>query len=206
MKKTFVILSVILILLGGIPVQADDCLTASYITPMMEYALSDSTVTLYNLYGIKDIFIASGMQYTYRDVKNTLIYSLTSSKLGESTEYSYTFRGAGMHTVYIRFNDGRDDTRIMLNIHVTRPSFKPGNGTLTVSNIEDAKVLRIAKGVYDSVAEMKASGNIVNYTGRILKEGKYTLRFKVNYEYYTVAVEYNTGYVEIYKYVVYGVL
>ncbi|MBQ4562628.1 MAG: hypothetical protein IJA55_09915 [Clostridia bacterium] len=174
--------------------------------PNVEYSVYYSTLTLNNLYEIKDIFFAKGECGTYREVKNNLIYSLTSVKLGGGTTYSYTFRTAGIHTVYIRFNDGRADMRYNINIHVTEPTFTPGNGKLTISNIDGAKVIRIAKGVHDSVASMKSSGTIVNYTGRIIESESYTLKFTENYEYYTIAVEYRTGYVKLYKYVVYGVL
>ncbi len=174
--------------------------------PNVEYSVYYSTLTLSNLYEIKDIFFATGEHGTYRDVKNNLIYGLTSAKLQGNTSYSYTFRDGGMHTVYIRFNDGRADMRFNINIHVTEPTFKPGNGKLTVGNIEGAKVIRVAKGVHDSIASMKASGSIVNYTGRIIEAESYTLRFTENHEYYTIAVEYRTGYVKLYKYVVYGVL
>lgn len=173
--------------------------------PDVKYSIVNSTITLNNLYNVKDIFFSTGTQTTYREVKNNLIYGLTSAKIN-GTSYSYNFRNAGMHTVYIRFTDGRADVRYNVNINVTKPVFTPGNGKLTVSNLEGAKVLRIAKGVHDSVASMKASGTIVNYTGRILEGGSYTLKFTQNYEYYTIAVEYRTGYVELYKYVVYGVL
>ncbi|MBQ3183177.1 MAG: hypothetical protein IJB57_05870 [Clostridia bacterium] len=174
--------------------------------PDVTYGVYYSTLTLSNLYEIKDIFFATGEHGTYRDVKNNLIYGLTAAKLQGSTSYSYTFRTAGMHTVYIRFNDGREDMRFNINIHVTEPTFTPGNGKLTIGNIEGAKVIRVAKGVHDSVASMKASESIVNYTGRIIKSESYTLKFTENYEYYTIAVEYSTGYVSLYKYVVYGVL
>ena len=111
-----------------------------------------------------------------------------------------------MHTVYIRFSDGRGDRCIHVNIHTAEPSFTPGNGSLTIGNLDGAKVIRVAKGVHESVASMKASGSIVNYTGRIISSGSYKLNFTRNHEYYTIAVEYHTGYVKLYKYVVYGVL
>ena len=174
--------------------------------PDVTYDISYSTITLNNLCNVKDIYFATGEHNTYREVKNDLIYGLTSIKLQDNTSYSYTFSGSGMHTVYIRFTDGREDFCRNINIHVTEPAFTPGNGKLTVSNIEGAKVIRVAKGIHDSVKSMKASGTIVNYTGRIIEEGSYTLKFTENGEYYTIAVEYRTGYVKLYKYVVYGVL
>lgn len=173
--------------------------------PQAKYVISGSTVTLQNLYGVKDIFFAKGTQTTYRDVKNNLIYSLTSAKINENNEFTYTLRTSGMHTVYIRHNDGRADERLYININVTEPEFSYGNGTLTVSNIEDAKVIRVAEGEHGSVASMKASGSIVNYTGRIIRQDSYTIRFKHN-GVYTIAVEYNSGYTFIYKWPVYGVL
>ena len=241
MKKAFIIISVLIMILTAMPVSANVCGDNHFMKytvtkeptyteageqigicalcgyedvviipplkrPEVGYNITHSTLTLNNLYEVKDIFFAKGECGTYREVKNNLIYSLTSVKLEESTSYSYTFRNAGMHTVYIRFNDGRADMRFNINIHVTEPTFNPCNGTLTVGNIEGAKVIRVAKGVHDSVASMKASESIVNYTGRIINAESYTLKFTENYEYYTIAVEYRTGYVKLYKYVVYGVL
>ena len=241
MKRLFVIVSVLLILLTAMPVSASVCgdnhfmkytvtkeptyteageqtgvcaLCGHTVTeaipplkrPDVTYGISYSTITLDNLYNVKDIYFAIGEHNTYRNVKNNLIYGLTSLKLRDGTSYSYTFSGSGMHTVYIRFTDGRADFCRNINIHVTEPTFTPGNGKLTVGNIEGAKVIRVAEGVHESVASMKASGTIVNYTGRIINAGSYTLKFTENYEYYTIAVEYKTGYVKLYKYVVYGVL
>ena len=241
MKKTLIIISVLLILLSAMPVSASVCgenhfmkytvtkeptyteegeqtgvcaLCGYTVTetipplkhPDVTYGISNSTITLNDIYNVKDIYFAVGEHNTYREVKNNLIYGLTSQKLHDNTGYSYTFSGSGMHTVYIRFTDGREDFCRNVNIHVTEPTFKPGNGQLTVSNIEGAKVIRVAKGVYDTVKSMKASGTIVNYTGRIIEGDSYTLNFNKNGEYYTIAVEYRTGYVKLYKYVVYGVL
>ena len=163
-----------------------------------------STLTLENLYEIRDIFFAKGTQTTYREVKNNLIYGLTSGKL-TGASYSYTFSGAGMHTVYIRFTDGRADRRIVININVTEPAFTYGNGKLTVGNIDGAKVIRVAEGEHDSVSSMKSSGTIRNYTGRILNTDSYTINFPRN-GIYTVAVEYTSGYVKIHKCVIYGKL
>ncbi|MBR4881893.1 MAG: hypothetical protein IKU19_08155, partial [Clostridia bacterium] len=109
--------------------------------PDVECRIDNSTLTLKNLYNVKDIFFATGTQSTYREVKNNLIYSLTSAKLSD-TGYSYTFSGAGMHTAYIRFTDQRPDQRIVFNINVTKPTFTPGNGKLTIKNIDNAKVIR----------------------------------------------------------------
>ncbi len=173
--------------------------------PDVSFSIKDSTITLTNLYGVKDIFFAGGQHTSYREVKNNLVYGITNSKLGNSTTYSYTFRDKGMHTVYIRFGDTRADKIFRININAAEPKFTYGNGKLTVGNIEDAKVIRVAEGEHDSVNSMKSSGTIRNYTGRILKADSYTLKFAAN-GIYTVAVEYTTGYVKIHKCVIYGKL
>lgn len=168
--------------------------------PDVTMGLENSTLTFSNLYGIKDIFFAKGEHKSYRAVKDNLIYGITSKKLGDSTEYSYTFKGGGMHTVYIRFNDpAKEDRLFNFNIWVTEPIFTRSGMELKVSGLEGVKVIRTAYGMHASVRDMKNSGTIKNYTARSEIKGaqEYTVAF-ANHGHVTVAVEYTSGYIKMY--------
>ncbi|MBQ4562459.1 MAG: leucine-rich repeat domain-containing protein [Clostridia bacterium] len=157
-------------------------------------------LTVHDLYDIKDYFIAEGDHNTYREVKNNLVVSIGAAKLGTRTEYTYTLPHHGMHTVYIRYNDG---SYKILKTEITgaEPEYTVNGLQLTVSNLDDIKVIRTAYGEFNFVSAMKKDATHRAFTAKndIKGSDSYKIQYRNNGP-VTVAVCYNDGYTEFYTY------
>lgn len=157
-------------------------------------------LTVHDLYDIKDYFIAEGDYDTYREVKNNMVVSIGAAKLGAKTEYTYTLPHHGMHTVYIRYNDG---SYKILKTEITgaEPEFAINGLQLTVSNLDDVKVIRTAYGEYSSIGAMKKASTHRAFTAKANIKGAddYMVQYRDNGT-VTVAVCYNDGYTEFFTY------
>ncbi len=157
-------------------------------------------LTVHDLYDIKDYFIAEGDHDTYREVKNNLVVSIGAAKLGTRTEYTYTLPHHGIHTVYIRYNDG---SYKILKTEITgaEPEFTVNGLQLTVHNLEDIKVIRTAYGEFNSVSAMKKDATHRAFTAKNEIKGadSYMIQYRDNGP-VTVAVCYNDGYTEFFTY------
>lgn len=174
------------------------------VAAVVEAAVSHDglTVTVENLDDAKDFFIAKGVYFSYADVKANRVVHVSSAKIGDSAEYSYILPAPGDYTVLVRYDDSaREYTYKHITISVIKPEYL-GNGLqLTVSNIEGIKVIRCAYGDYDSPAMIKRAAGARAFTSRdVLKDKtEYTIQFREP-GLASVAVVYNNGYQEIYKY------
>ncbi|MBR6514033.1 MAG: metallophosphoesterase [Clostridia bacterium] len=159
-------------------------------------------VTMHNIKDVKDIFIAEGDYDSYRDVKNNLIVQLTQNKLKGQNEYTYVVPRHGIHTVYIRYDDG---SYVISKTDVTgaEPEYTVNGLQLTVNNLENIKVIRTAYGEYTSVSAMKRAETHRAFTAKNDIKGKdsYMIQYRENGA-VTVAVCYNDGYTEFYTYTV----
>ena len=67
------------------------------------------TVTLHDLHDVRDFFIAEGEFNSYDEIKdNGYIVRVTSVKIGDKHDYTYTVPTPSMYTVLIRYNDGSE--------------------------------------------------------------------------------------------------
>ena len=155
-------------------------------------------VTMHNISDVKDIFIAEGDHDTYREVKNNLVVQITQNKLKGAKEYTYAVKNHGMHTVYLRYEDG---SYLILKNEVTgaEPEFAENGLQLTVKNLENVKVIRTAYGDYDKVGAMKKASTHRGFTAKSSIKGadEYTIQYRENGT-ATVAVVYNDGYEAFY--------
>ncbi len=157
-------------------------------------------LTVHNLYDVKDYFIATGEQTTYRGVKDNMVFSITSVKLGDVTEHTYTLKEGGMHTVFIRYNDGTQKF-LYIEINVTEPTFSVNGLQLTVGNLEGVKVIRTAYGEHKTVSSIKKTAGARGFTAKNEIKGADT--YKIQYRengVVTVAVQYEDGYTAFYTY------
>ena len=153
------------------------------------------TITILNLYNVKDLFIAKGEHQEYRDIKeNGFIFWVGAAKLAGRSKFSYTVAEQGVHTVLIRYNDGRQDV-FHETLSVDEPVFTANGMQVTVSDLSDVKVIRTAYGEWNSVKELKSSGSARSFTANadIRGEDSYTVQYREEGR-VTVIVEYNNGY------------
>ena len=155
-------------------------------------------LTVNELHNVKDYFIAEGDYDTYRDVKNNMLVSIGAGKIGENTSYTYMVKNHGIHTVYIRYNDGSYKV-LKTEITGVEPEFCVNGLQLTVKNLENIKVIRTAYGDYDKVGAMKKASTHRGFTSKTSIKGadEYTIQYRENGT-VTVAVVYNDGYEAFY--------
>ncbi|MBR5514720.1 MAG: leucine-rich repeat domain-containing protein [Clostridia bacterium] len=160
------------------------------------------SLTVKNLYGVKDYFIAKGEYTNYKELRANAIVQVTKNKFGSAHDYTYILLEPGRYTVYIRYDDAqRDDKIIYTDLVVTEPEFF-GNGLqLTVKNLEDIKVIRTAYGNYSSPGDIKRAQGNRAFSGKTLLKGlvEYTVQYREE-GIISIAVVYNNGYEVVYKY------
>ena len=161
------------------------------------------TMTVHNLYGVKDFFIAPGDYNTYAEVKANYLVNVTSAKIGTDPDFTYVVKNPGMHTVYIRYQDStRPATIIKIMLTVDEPTFN-GNGLqFTVGNLKGVKVIRTAYGEYATPGDVKRADGQRSFAGssRALKDKtEFTIQYRTN-GLVTIAVVYHNGYQVMYYY------
>ncbi len=156
------------------------------------------TITVHNLYGVKDFFIAKGNYSTYRELKNSdSDIRISPNKIGDSKNYSYILKESGDYTVCIRYNDGRDHLILYHTLDVVTPEITIDGLQVKVANLKDIKVIRTAPGVWNTSGEVKRADGCRNYTLSAIKDSDpYTVQ---HYEdgIYTLAIQYATGFCAI---------
>lgn len=160
------------------------------------------TLTVHDLYGVKDFFIAEGDYDTYADVKANYIVNVTSAKINGAKDYTYILPHAGMHTVYIRYQDSSRPASILkIMLTVTEPEFTENGLQFTASNLEGVKVIRTAYGKYNTPGEVKRAAGARGFSGKGILKGKseFTIQYREN-GMVTVAIVYDNGYEVIYHY------
>ena len=160
------------------------------------------TMTVKNLYGVKDFFIAEGDYDTYAELKANYIFNATSAKIGTKHDYTYTVKNPGVHTVLIRYKDtARANEFIKINLTVDEPVFTTNGLRVTVGNIPDVKVIRTAYGEYNTPGEVKRAEGSRNFSNKsvIKNADDYTIQYREE-GIVTIVVEYNNGYVKVFHY------
>lgn len=181
-----------------------ECIYIADLSVMVQsVSVATNNVTVHNLHGVKDFFIAYGEHESYRAVKDDLLVQITSKKIGESHDYSYLINKSGKYTLCVRYEDAtREYSFITFEVILPEVVFTGDGAKLNVSGIDDVKVIRYAYGEYNSVAQIKRAEGNVSYTGkgRLKDLNEYTLEFSKEGT-VSVAVVFNNGYTVIYKYV-----
>jgi len=160
------------------------------------------TLTLKNLYGVKDYFIAKGEYDNYGELRPDALVQITKNKIGTKHDYSYILSEPGIYTVCIRYDDSSRAYRfITVELSVNEPVFKENGLQLTVSNLAGVKVIRTAYGDYSTPGEVKRAQGSRAFTAKDILSGldEYTIQFREEGT-VSVAVVYANGYEVIYKY------
>jgi len=177
-------------------------LTADLTVMEQEVDVYGVTVTLKNLYGVKDYFIAKGEHTTYSEVKANSVVQITQNKIQGAHNYKYILSKPGTYTICVRYDDPtREHEFITFEVTVTEPTFT-GNGLqLTVGNLDDIKVIRTAYGEYNTPGDVKRAEGARAFTAKTVLKGldEYTVQYREN-GVVTVAVVYNNGYEVMYTY------
>lgn len=156
-------------------------------------------ITLRNLYDVKDFYIARGEYNTYRELKNNgYIVGVTSAKIGNKTDYSYTVKEPGIYTILVRYNN-QTERIFHRKLVVEEPTFITNGLQITVGNIPDVKVIRTAYGEWNTPGDIKRAKGSRNFSNKsvIQNSEEYLLQYRDN-GVVSVAVEYNNGYVKIF--------
>ncbi|MBR5514611.1 MAG: hypothetical protein IKU52_00235 [Clostridia bacterium] len=173
------------------------------ISVMTPYVTSDGvTVTVHNLYGVKDFFIAEGDYKTYTEINLNKIVRVTETKIAGAHDYSYVVTNPGTHSVCIRFNDTeRENIITQIDLTVVEPLFQNNGLQVKLSNLDGVKVLRTAYGEYSTPGEIKRAAGQRSFSGKSDLKGKtdYTIQYREDGT-VTIGIQYNNGYVVMYKY------
>ena len=157
--------------------------------------------------GYKDLWIGQGEWTTYRELKDNAPWSVQISEAKLDTkfydhDYSYTCVYPGIHTAIIRYNDGTSDV-MYINLEVVEPVFNENGLQVTVTNIPDVKMIRTASGKHTTVASMKETSDLRNFSNKtVIKNAEsYKIQYR-NEGWVTIAVEYDNGYRHFHHYYV----
>lgn len=166
--------------------------------PVPELSANGLQLTLKNLDGVKVIRTAYGDFNKAGDIKRAE-GSRSVSGTDADSEYTFQYRENGLVSIAVVYENGY--THIFKH-EVTKytPDFVQEGSLVTISKLDHLKVIRYAKGEYDSSGDIKRAEGCVTITPKKIKEdtvsimldpGSYT--FCVQYEdesynYYTVTV------------------
>ncbi len=164
------------------------------------------TITMKNMNNIKEVRFAIGTYTTGAQVKaaekNVTLDAGTVAKYTTDGTFTYDLPWVGTYTFWVRFNDG---TNIFLYTDVTEinPYVTSYGVKLTVNDFgENYKDAWLAKGTFNSYAEIKAStefkyqasaNKLANYA-KTTHDFTYTMNDPGDY---TVLIRYNDGTVDV---------
>ena len=178
-------------------------LVSADVTKFTQSLSSDGVmITVHDLNNVKDFFIAEGDYDTYAEVKANYIVNVTSAKIGDKHDYTYTVYNPGIHTVLIRYNDPAKENKFLkIDLTVTEPTFTEDGLRLHIGNLEGVRVIRTATGAYTTSSQIKNAPDCRNFTAKAAIKGAdpYTIQYRNN-GIVTVSVQYNNGYIKIYQY------
>ncbi|MDD6265003.1 MAG: glycosyl hydrolase family 18 protein [Clostridia bacterium] len=169
--------------------------------------LNGPTVTVKNLYGIKDFFIAKGAYTNYTDVKNNQVVRV--SKEQDLAKKSYTYGaplpGEGTYTLLVRYSDTtRESYFTTFEVSVKHPTIDVNGRIINISNIDNIRAIRVVEGTYTTASEIKAAEGCRTFSSgtvaKLIKNGVLSVVNKVADEgatAYTVYVEYADRWAEI---------
>ncbi|MBQ7161215.1 MAG: hypothetical protein IJR90_05865 [Clostridia bacterium] len=172
----------------------------SYTVEAQDPALSfyGLQMTVTNLEGVNYIIVASGDRSTYRECANNKVLGFPGTRITDIKKFSYPVPVPGEYTVCLKYENG---TNKLLHgtSTVDRPVLTPDGISLTVGNIPDVYVIRVAKGEYATSGEVKRAAGSRNFSAKTIKSADpYVIAFPQDGSgTYTVAVQYNNGYIEL---------
>ena len=154
-------------------------------------------LTLSNIDNIYDLFIAHGTCDVYREVSNNRVLRIPAERVGAAHSYSCDLPNPGEYTVLIRYDGGRQ-TFLYATASVTVPEVITSGLCATVSNLDGAKLIRTAPGIWKTAGEVKRATGCRNFTQRshILGRDSYTFRY-AEPGVYTIVVQYDNGYIDV---------
>ncbi len=161
------------------------------------YQLLNSSVTekgmqfkIENLESVKSIRYAYGEYDSEKDIKygvDSVSHSAkTLRKRGENCTLQFT--KPGLVSIVITYNDGTRDF-YKYEVIKSEPTVIRDGNSITFGNLTDLKVLRYAKGEYESSSEIKRAENSVAVSGKTLDSDTYTVTLEPGT--YTFCVQYN---------------
>ncbi len=155
-------------------------------------------VTVTNLAGVKDFFIAKGDYNSYSELKKDYIVRVTSSKIGDKNSYTYRVNDSGSITVLIRYEDpSKADVVLKATIDVITPTYTVNGLQVKVDNLEGAKAVRTAYGEYKTVSQIKNAEGCRSFKVTAVNEDEgFNIQYREN-GVVTIAVQYNNGYTDI---------
>lgn len=167
-----------------------------------EFTHNGLQLTVSNLEGIKVIRTAYGEYKSGAKIKAAEGARAFTAKdvLKGLDEYPIQYRDNGTVTVAVCYENGY--TKIYTaEIRQKVPTFIQEGNTVTFGDLDDLKVIRYAKGVYETSTQIKNAPDSVSVSGKnittdsysvILNAGTYTFCVQYNdesYNYFTVTVE-----------------
>ncbi|MBE6687041.1 MAG: leucine-rich repeat domain-containing protein [Ruminococcaceae bacterium] len=161
------------------------------------YQLLNSTVTkkgmqfkIDNLESVKSIRYAYGDYDTEKDIKygaDSVSHSAKNlRKRGDSCVLQFT--KPGLVSVVVTYNDGSRDF-YKYEVIKSEPTVTREGNEITFGNLTDLKVLRYAKGEYESSYDIKRASGSVAISGKTLAFDTYTVTLEPGT--YTFCVQYN---------------
>ena len=171
------------------------------ITGIVPELLADGLrLTVKNLEGVKVIRTAYGDYSKAGDIKRAEGQRSVSASRITGDEYTFQYRENGLVTVAVVYENGY--THLFKHeIKKYTPNFIQEGNTVTISELDNLKVIRYAKGEYSTSSQIKNAPGCVNITPSRIKDGKVTLTLEKgvysfcvqyndeSYNYYTVTVE-----------------
>ncbi len=171
------------------------------VTNMTQSVVVDGVgITLNNLYGVKDFFIAKGEWNSYSEIKaNGYVVRVTEAKINGAKKYTYSVKEPGTYTVLVRYADAeRADYAIKpVVVDVATPTYTVNGLQITIGNLNGVKAIRTAYGKYETVSEIKKADGYRTFTQSVIKgSDEYTIQYRESGT-VTVAVQYTNGYTDI---------
>ncbi|MBE6687060.1 MAG: hypothetical protein E7591_07490 [Ruminococcaceae bacterium] len=190
-----------LVLLGTLLLSTGISLSADNETAKESVSADGVIITVHGLDDVRDFYISKGSQTVFSKVKENMVVQISSKKIGDATEYSYTVKDPGDYTILIRHNDTSiPHTYLYITLEVIRPEFTENGLQIKIANLDDVKVVRSAYGDYNSMGDIKRAAGSRAFTAKTIgSTSPYTVQYRENGR-VTVGVAYNNGYYEIYKY------
>ncbi len=155
------------------------------------------TLTVHNLYNIRDLFIAKGNYDTFEAIKNNYIVRRTAEYLNGAKSYQYIVTNPGLHTVLVRYDDGSYDV-CKISLSVNEPIFATDGLRVKIDNLKGVQVVRMILGTYTTDESVKSAQGCWNLTNKsVIKNApSYTLQFG-NDGPVTIVVKYTNGYIVV---------
>ena len=155
-------------------------------------------LTVSNLYGFKDYFIASGYQETYRQCADNKLARISVNGIGDAKSYTWTVPGNGEYTVCIRYADPtHENVFLHINIDILMPVITVNGLQVTLENLDQIRVVRTAPGTWTTTGQIKRAEGNRNFTAKTLKsKDPYVVQYYESGP-YSISLEYYNGIVVV---------